>query len=456
MSKGGRVTAPTVTHRVIPARGIPARRTGTSTDSAEPEDVVDVSTSDREETVFFCVDEHKTCKIGIPPAAEGDNYHQRAIELGKLENVRHVFFNPKGEMFVVRGHELYKGPTPSGQWNDWFQLAKCIGRGNWDEVKFPFFTPGGVLYAITFAGALVRGPEPNNKHVSWIHKHATTLGSFKYYFPDAIFSDPEGIIYASWQGSLYKIIPSKSEGGSADLLKEKVGRSGWEALSVFMGCSYEGDLWCVASDGKMYSGPLPTDEEESWFERAKRMGSNFHLYDHMNFTHDKTIQKVLRLDFLVDNGKILDTAPELVAQQEYDNKDSSIPLNSTFEIDKTVTAESQFSHEHGFEIGIEAETTFTAKLLGIAESSVRIAVNASTSHTWNLTDINTIQTHYKLSFNFEVPPGKAVRQKAVVKRANIKVPYTAEVLTVFGYKTMVTGEWTATSFFNLQIRQEDM
>ncbi|KAJ1211542.1 hypothetical protein NDU88_006900 [Pleurodeles waltl] len=456
MSKGGRaVSRAPVTYKVIPASGVPASGTGKSTPADDYESIDDATT--REETVLFCIDRSNNCKIGLPPAAEEDNYHLRAMELGNLGNVSHVFFNPRGEMFVVREHELFKGPTPSARWSDWFQLAKCVGRGIWDQFKFLSFSPGGILYAVTKAGAFYKGPEPNNKHVSWLHKQATKLGGRDWQYFDVLFFDPEGIMYVILRGALLKNPPVTNILGEWVTQSVNVGKSGWDKYSHFMGFSSEGDLWCVSrNDGVMYSAPPPTHRNDRWVERAKRMGSDYRTYKHMKFTHDKTIQKILRLDFLLDSGEVLETHPEVVALQEYDNKDSTSPLKCTFEIDKTCIVETQFTHEHGFEIGFEAETTFTAKIPLVGEGGARVAASTSTSHTWNFTDINRIETHYKTSSTFELAAGKAVRQKGVVKKAVIDVPYTAEVLTVFGYKTTVSGMWKGACFFNLSVRQEDM
>ncbi|XP_069064874.1 uncharacterized protein [Pleurodeles waltl] len=457
MSKGGRaVSRAPVTYKVIPASGVPASGTGKSTPADDYESIDDATT--REETVLFCIDQNNNCKIGLPPAAEGDNYHLRAMPLGNLGNVSHVFFNPKGEMFVVRGHELYKGPTPSRNLSDWFQLAKCVGRGIWDQCKLLSFSPGGFLYAVTKAGAFYKGPEPSNQHISWLYKQATKLGGRDWQYFDVLFFDPEGIMYVSLKGALLKNPPVTNIVGEWVRQAVNIGTSGWNYYSHFMAVSYEGDLWCVRrSDGMMYSAPPPTHSKDRWIERAKRMGSDYRIYKHMKFTHDKTIQKVLRVDFLLDNGEILETVPEVVASKEFDNKDSTSPLKCTFEIDKTCTVQTQFSHEHGFVFGLEAEVSFEAKipLIGVGGSS-RFAAKTSTSHTWSLTDINTIATRYKMTFSFDLAPGKAVEQKAVVKKATVNVPYSAIVLTVFGYKTVISGTWKGASFFSLRVRQKDI
>ncbi|KAJ1211548.1 hypothetical protein NDU88_006906 [Pleurodeles waltl] len=455
MSKQGKASAevflPWVYRSVIPVGGTPASANGKSTSAAESQRI-----STNEETVLFCIDKNNNCKIGLPPAAEGDNYHRRAMELGKLENVSHVFFNPGGEMFVVRGHELYKGPTPSARWNDWFQLAKCVGSGIWDQFKFLFFSPGGILYAVTKPGVFYKGPEPSNKHISWLHKQATVIGGGDWQYFDALIFDPEGIMYGVWFDLLRKNPPVTNILGEWAVTSVIVGK-GWRNYSYFMGFSYDGDLWCVSNNnGIMYSAPPPTQPDYPWIDRAQRMGSDYRTYKHMKFTQDKTIQKVLTLDFLLDDGKILETQPEVVALQEYNNKGSTSPLKCTFEINKTCVAETQFTHEHGFTFGLDAETTFKAKIPFVGEAGTSISATTSTSHTWNFATVNRIETHYKTSSTFDLLPGKAVQQKAVVHRATIDVPYMAEIITVFGYKTIVTGIWKGASYFNLKVLQVDI
>ncbi|XP_069061733.1 tachylectin-2-like [Pleurodeles waltl] len=407
------------------------------------------------ETVLFAIDRNNQCIIALPPQSPKDDFNNRARRLGKLHNASHVFFNPKGHMFVVRGDELFKGPSPFLPWNDWFSQAKCVGRGLWDQCKFLYFNSQGRLFAVTKSGAWYVGPEPDNPHVPWVYRQAGKIGGSGWEAFDALFFDPDDTMYGVHEGRLRRNSPLSTTDGTWLAHSFVVGEAGWDQLSHFMGFSSDGNLWCVSQDGKMYRGRPPSKKDEPWLKTARNMGSGYNSYKMLAFTDDKTIQKVLSVEFLTDLGKVLKLEPEVVTEKVYDNKDSSTTLKATFEVNKVYIAESQFTHQHGFDFSLEAETTFEAGIPLVGKSSVRMSAKASTSHSWNFTSINRTETTFKMTSEFEVEPGKAVRQIAVAKKATVDVPYSAKVRTIFGHETMVSGSWKGVAYIDLKVKQSD-
>ncbi|XP_078530600.1 uncharacterized protein LOC144817712 [Lissotriton helveticus] len=408
------------------------------------------------ETVLFTIDNDNNCRIGLPPLSSEDDYHKRAKLLGKLENSSHVFFNSKGQMFVVRGDELFKGPSPFMPWSDWFSQAKCVGKGGWDQCKFLYFSPTGKLFAVTKAGAWYTGPEPEHAEVPWIFRQAAKIGGSGWQLFDALCYDPDGSMWGVYDGSLRRNQPLSTTDGNWVAQSIVVGASGWDQISYFMGFSSDGNLWCVSrNDGVIYSARPPTNKDEPWLTRARKLGCDYHKYKCLAFADDKTIKKVLSVEFLTDLGMVLEMQPEVVTEKVYDNKSSTTPLKATFEVNKVYCAESHFTHEHGFEFGMEAETTFETGAPVVGKAGIRMSSKATTSNVWNFTKVNTTETNFKMVSDFEVEPGKAVRQIAKAKKATIDVPYRAKVCTVFGHETFISGIWKGVSFFDLKVKQVD-
>ncbi|XP_069488447.1 uncharacterized protein [Ambystoma mexicanum] len=406
-------------------------------------------------SALFTYDRKDTCRIGLPPVATEDLYHERAIKLGKVESTPHIIFNPKGQMFVTRGKELYKGPTPSAPWENWFEQAKCVGRSVWDQFQILCFSPAGDLYALTYPGILYKGPEPDNEHVPWLYSRAKVIDNLSQHSIFGLFFDPEGTLYGIVGEQLRRSPPLFKV--DQDWLQNSivVGASGWNRL-FNVRFSYDGNLWGISTYGDLLTAPPPSDPNEDWQRTARKVGTLYRRYGHMSFIRDRTIKKVLHVEFLTDTGKVLSTEPMLVQEQSYNNKDSTTPMKELFEVNRVLVSESTFGHEHGFEFSLEAETTFESGLPFVAKGTVRLSATATTSHTWSLAETNRVETHFKRTSEVEVPPGKAVVRKAVAKKAIMDIPYEARVLTVFGNEEIVCGTWKGTSVFDLEVKQVDL
>ncbi|XP_069488436.1 uncharacterized protein [Ambystoma mexicanum] len=408
-----------------------------------------------QDSVLFTHDCKNTCRIGLPPVATEDLYHERAIKLGKLEPIHHITFNPKGQMFVTRGKELYKGPTPSTPWENWFEQAKCVGRSVWDSFHILCFSPAGDLYALTREGILYKGPEPDNEHVPWLYSRAKKIDNLSQHSIGGLFFDPDGTLYGIVGEQLRRSPPLYNV--DKDWLQNSivVGASGWDRLSNVR-FSYDGNLWCISHSGDLLTAPPPTDPNEDWKSTARTVGTGYLSYGYMSMIRDTTIKRVLHIEFLTDTGKVLSIEPMLVQEQTYNNKDSTTPMKELFEVNRVLVSESTFGQEHGFEFSAKAETTFETGIPLAMKGMVHLSAKATNSHTWNFTETNRVETRFKRTSEVEVPPGKAVLWKAVAKKATMDIPYEATVLTVFGNEETIYGTWKGASIFDKKVKQVDL
>ncbi|XP_069040004.1 tachylectin-2-like isoform X2 [Lepisosteus oculatus] len=418
-------------------------------------DQVKTSAADNMSVLLFGVESSGFAQIGLPPVDYNESFFYHAKPLGNLKGFSHILFTPTGVMFAVRNADVYAGSPPVNPDEDWLTTAKKVGKGEWDQFHSLFFHPEGSLYAVTKSGEFYKGPPPENEYVSWRYRVATKIGTGGWLFP-FLFFDPEGILYAvTSEGKLVKGKPPTQKDSDWLTHAETVGTGGWAELAYFMAFSPDGNLWCVSKDkGKIYSAPPPKLATDNWLERAQNLGIDYNRYQLLAFTQDKTISKIISLDFEVNVAKILSNVPLTVGQHDCDNTAGTVPYTATFQFSESLTLESTFSHEHGFTVAVGASTTFKAGIPVIAANETTVTLDVSTSHTWSFTETERKQVVESSTLSSTVPPGKAVRFKAVVQKGTLDVPYKAKVTTIFGYETVIIGRWLGASVSRVGIKEE--
>ncbi|KAG8540886.1 hypothetical protein GDO81_030129 [Engystomops pustulosus] len=282
------------------------------------------------DSLLLTIGNDATVRIGLPPDNINDSYVDRAAVLGKLSHVSHVLCSPQGELFCVRGEDLYRGPMPSKKDVDWFTTARRVGRKDWSKLQLMFFHPNGELYATTKEGDLYKGPQPDNEYVSWLYGQATKIGFTGWGICEVLFFDPEGVLYSVTKNDrLVKEKPPTTIG--CDWLNKStlVGEGGWLKLTYFMAFSPDGKLWCVdKNDGSIYRGIIPADG--SYKDNAEHLGRNYRQFRFLSFAPDKTISNIISFEFLPEQGKRTSENSEEIEQRVYDNRESSVPLKHTF------------------------------------------------------------------------------------------------------------------------------
>ena len=171
---------------------------------------------------------------------------------------------------------------------------------------------------------------------------------------------------------------------------------------------------------------------------------------------ETTVAKVISIEWDVNNAKIMDQTPELLAQQIYDNRNSSQVLKETFSYKKTVTRETSFQHAQSVNFSCTPDTNFKAGVPVIGDVSGRISVTIGYSTTWTNATKHTVVKEFTKTIQIEVKPGGYIRRKSILTVGNIDVPYTMEVETQSGRRIKVDGIWHGVDLYNIRETQEDL
>uniref|UniRef100_A0A8C5QF11 Tachylectin 2 domain-containing protein n=1 Tax=Leptobrachium leishanense TaxID=445787 RepID=A0A8C5QF11_9ANUR len=116
---------------------------------------------------------------GLPPDHANENFVYYAAPVGKLMRATKITFNPKGELFAVRGADVFSGHLPLSPGEEWFTDDRKVGTAEWGNYKFLLFDPQGELYAVTNQGDLFKGPAPTDKALPWKYHTGILMGSGK-------------------------------------------------------------------------------------------------------------------------------------------------------------------------------------------------------------------------------------------------------------------------------------
>ncbi|KAJ1211535.1 hypothetical protein NDU88_006893 [Pleurodeles waltl] len=408
--------------------------------------------------VLFTVDEKNICRVGLPPKDAEDDFHARAVNIGKFENASKIAYSPDGKIYAVRGEQLYEGLLPSSVGVDWFSEAQLVGNSGWDQFKLIFFHPSDRLYAVTHDGHLYKGIPPTIEDESWINSQAKRLNGERWNEFTTLFYDPMGMLYGATPEKLVKgIYPNSTTTNWVENAEEVGNGPCWGLLSHFMAFTPDDHMWCVnKSTGEMLTGPPPTNSAENWEDNAQKLGSGFQVYKHLLLMKDKTINTIQNLTFLPGIAKTSEEQVVKVKEQNYNNKEGSASLSCTFEFETSFTENYTFSKEHGLQAGAGADPTFTIGMPTIAEDGLMVFLNKKSQQKWNIMQNNTIQFPFSLSTNFDLPAGTAVTLKATLQKATMKVPYRAAITTMFGNKVAISGMLTGVGYYNLQIQQDEV
>ena len=163
------------------------------------------------------------------------------------------------------------------------------------------------------------------------------------------------------------------------------------------------------------------------------------------------VDKVCSLDFTLAEGQILQTTPDVLIKQCFDNRESEVEMSDVFVVSKSMTTTHSFFHSHQFTIG--AETTFTTGIPFVASGEIKLS--ASYSGGFSLTKENSKTITYEATSNVNIPPGDAITKIAVITRANLNVPWTGKIVSKLGSIHTIGGMWNGVDMYNLRIVQED-
>uniref|UniRef100_A0A8C5PCD4 Tachylectin 2 domain-containing protein n=1 Tax=Leptobrachium leishanense TaxID=445787 RepID=A0A8C5PCD4_9ANUR len=403
------------------------------------------------------------CRAGLPPNHINDDYPARSTAVGKIDLVRRLAFSPAGELFATRGKDLYRGPMPSDPNADWFSTAKRVDTVDWDTIGIMLFHPDGTMYVVTNNGTFYKGPPPDNDKVSWMYQEATIVGQRFWETLHTVFFDNDGMLYAvTREGRLVARRPPVSAGDPWLSQAVIVGGGDWRNLCGFISFSPDGYLWCVnIKNGDCFRGLPPTRQDppsrqdpNSYIKNAQQLGRNYNRFPIFAFTIDRMMKSILSFEFLPDLGEVLSLDTEVMYTQVYTNS-SSTTLYHTFSFSETVTETSTFSQQHGFTVAFGAEMHFKAGIPILLEYETKISIDMSTTHTWTLTETNTVQRTFTSSTKVVVPAKSSIRMTATIQKGQMNVPYRAKIRTMFGSEAFIEGIWKGVTYYHLMVSQED-
>ena len=162
------------------------------------------------------------------------------------------------------------------------------------------------------------------------------------------------------------------------------------------------------------------------------------------------IVRICSLDFELDKGSAV-PFPNYLKIETYDNRASSVELNSDFEITKEVSETSSFTSTTSVTIGAEVSISLELPIFSDGE----ITLSTSVTNEVSMTKETTKTTSYTTTSPVAVPAGKAIIKQAIVLMANLDVPYTAVGINGLGSKAVIRGQWKGVSSYDFEIKQRD-
>jgi len=166
-------------------------------------------------------------------------------------------------------------------------------------------------------------------------------------------------------------------------------------------------------------------------------------YDHDDGEHQqwKLLVPMVNVSFTLDQGRILGSSPEAVAEQTLTNS-SSTTQSMSFEVTEKIEESSTFEQEVGVTLTIGASFEVGLPFVGNGEISTEL----TTSFACKYGVAQTFSTEVTASFQLVAPPHKKVICQAIVTKSKLEVPY----VFTFADGYTETGTWSGTSAWDLR------
>lgn len=226
--------------------------------------------------------------------------------------------------------------------------------------------------------------------------------------------------------------------------------------SALGACFSAASRWCVRQHG--YSGGVTQEVDEQGitvacyndeFSNDAVVTRNYSQFDTLRSSVSLICNGV---DFNVDHGTIVTEAPQFLKTEIYDNRASSVPLQSVFSISKEF-AETNF-FERNNSLTIRSGLLVTVKLPFFNGNNIAVATSFTSSVS--LTEQNVIPTSYSADLPVQVPAGQGIVKQATIKRAVLDVPWTASIVNGLGAASTIGGQWLGVSTYDFQVTQSDI
>lgn len=185
---------------------------------------------------------------------------------------------------------------------------------------------------------------------------------------------------------------------------------------------------------------------------ANYTGDAFIIRNNDFYASLSEVDTVCDLEFDIENGRIIEESPENLKSQVYDNRNSTVPLDSSFTVTRSVTETSTFTQST--QVGFTFQATFSFGIPMVLGGSIQLTTSVTSTTTETSTTSRT--KTYSQSSSVSVPPGQMIMKQAVISVSTLDVPYTATVRTRMGVMKTVRGTWTGTSTHSFRIVQKDL
>jgi len=181
---------------------------------------------------------------------------------------------------------------------------------------------------------------------------------------------------------------------------------------------------------------------------------NKKVYDDQYFTFLFENMKIDRVDYQIDEAKILTSIPEIIGTETLRN-DTSVNQTVEFNFSRTEISSSSFEYTRGFTV-----TVGTSGKVGfpfVTEGEVKVDVSNSHTLKWGTT--TTESKTFTTRLLATVPPYNKVIATASVTCAKIQVPFTLySKSAATGFEVATHGTYNGATYWNLQsdIREEPL
>lgn len=156
--------------------------------------------------------------------------------------------------------------------------------------------------------------------------------------------------------------------------------------------------------------------------------------------------EIIRVEYKVDEAKMLSTTPKVIAKQTNHNA-SSINQTMEFSFNETITNSFSFTHQAGASISVG--TKFKCGIPMVGEGEAQVVVTGSYSYNWGTSSSNA--KSYVAKFPVTAGPHSTVICNAVVNETKMDVPYTI----YFESGNTSSGLWKGVSTWGLRATFEE-
>ena len=287
---------------------------------------------------------------------------------------------------------------------------------------------------------------------------------------------------SSQKGAGYAGIIQEVSRNAVDVgcFKSKKHMVSWHEMRIYSNtCSFLYSAQCFSAASRLcqdsgFAGGIPQDGP------SNLMSSPFHsakvitvaCYEDV-FSNDvffrpnrnyimkrKTATKICDLQY--DLKEMVESNPKVeeLAIKEYDNRKSGIPFQVDFTVSKKMRVYSKFitsdqtTSSLTFDLSVSASIPLPGAIQLSSSRGLSISFEKTNSETFEEGTDTTREIRKTVTVT--VPPGKAVRTKAILTRSIVTLPYTAQAITQLGVAKELHGAWEGVALYNFKVVQEDM